>query len=494
MALLNYANSISEIEDFLSADSAYLKLAFTGDGHIVTHGIDYTPDFSTVDGTNGGRGLVKGSNNNIKEVLRGTNTWAALSVADLPCIDNLLGAQNNIDTTIPTAKAVIDYIGSFVRTAETMRFMGVINYSTRDGFYYTATGGTTHKGLPNSWNTGDSYRIGIVDSSEKIELAGYTIEPGDMFVCTNTGSGTMSSSSWTVIQTNINGTKLTTINGQPHSFYATDDTPITMFAPITRGERGNVLISIGDNTPKWGSLFNNDGNLHINYIEGTEGTEGQQVSIFNIPIIASKTQKQLYSGASINFLSDNDEQFFSYDGSTKLTAYLLPATIDVLGGVKIGKESDGRYGTLGDTTGPTVSIDDKGIIYLTKENIEFALGYIPSNVHNIVNENDLGYAPQIQDGGPIGADYLVLASDAEGNPNWNSLPITAFKDSWRDIQVNDDSIDNTISDDGYSIPKPLNFKPSANVCVVKTDQEDCVELSFDLTWYNINSDTYELTR
>jgi hypothetical protein len=78
-----------------------------------------------------------------------------------------------------------------------------------------------------------------------------------------------------------------------------------------------------------------------------------------------------------------------------LTAYLLPATIDVLGGVKIGKESDGRYGTLGDTTGPTVSIDDKGIIYLTRENIEFALGYIPSNVHNIVNENDLGYAPRI---------------------------------------------------------------------------------------------------
>jgi hypothetical protein len=49
-----------------------------------------------------------------------------------------------------------------------------------------------------------------------------------------------------------------------------------MFAPITRGERGNILISIGDNTPKWGSLFNSDdGNLHINYIEGTEGTEGQ---------------------------------------------------------------------------------------------------------------------------------------------------------------------------------------------------------------------------
>lgn len=490
MALLNYANSISEIEDFLSADSAYLKLAFTGDGHIVTHGIDYTPDFSTVDGTNGGRGLVKGSNNNIKEVLRGTNTWAALSVADLPCIDNLLGAQNNIDTTIPTAKAVIDYIGSFVRTAETMRFMGVINYSTRDGFYYTATGGTTHKGLPDSWNTGDSYRIGIVDSSEKVELAGYTIEPGDMFVCTNTGSGTMSSSSWTVIQTNINGTKLTTINGQVHSFYATDDTPVTIFAPTTRGESGNILISTGDNMPKWGSLFNgDDGNLHINYIEDN----GNQISIFNIPIIASKTSKQLYSGASINFLSDNDEQFYSYDGSTKLTAHLLPATIDVLGGVKIGKESDGRYGTLGDTTGPTVSIDNEGIIYLTKENIEFALGYTPSNVHNIVSEDALGYAPQIQDGSTIGVDYLVLSADADKNPSWNSLPITAFKDSWRDIQVNKNSISD-INNEGYHTPKPLNFGPSENVCVVATDQGDWVDLSFDLTWYDITSGTYELTR
>ena len=118
-----------------------MKLVFTQDGHIITHGLDYTPDFEL-----GKRGLVSGSTTPTG-VLRGNNTWKDIDINDLP-VGALEGTGNN--ETVPTTKAVIDYIGSFVKTAETLRFSGIINCS--DGSYTTIpVGGTEHQGLPRSF-------------------------------------------------------------------------------------------------------------------------------------------------------------------------------------------------------------------------------------------------------------------------------------------------------------------------------------------------------
>nr|DAX09016.1 MAG TPA: hypothetical protein [Bacteriophage sp.] len=61
MAILNFANTYEEVSGKLQipeADSGeYVKLFFTKDGHIISHGVDYTPIFST-----GNKGLVPGSN------------------------------------------------------------------------------------------------------------------------------------------------------------------------------------------------------------------------------------------------------------------------------------------------------------------------------------------------------------------------------------------------------------------------------------------------
>jgi hypothetical protein len=61
MSLLNFASTYAEVSDRLtlpeSTSGKYVELVFTKDGHIITHGTDYTQTFSA-----GKRGLVPGSN------------------------------------------------------------------------------------------------------------------------------------------------------------------------------------------------------------------------------------------------------------------------------------------------------------------------------------------------------------------------------------------------------------------------------------------------
>ena len=473
MALLNYANNISEIEEFLSASSGtsnYLKLAFTQDGHIITHGVDYTPDFTVMDGPNGGRGLVKGSTNNPKEILRGNNTWSQLLVTDLPCSTNLNEVN---DETIPTTKAVVDYIGSFVRTAETMRFMGVIRYTESSGFE-TMTKGSYTQGLPTSWVMGDTYRIGVMSDSAGVTFSGQKVEPGDMLVCINDGGGDMQySNDWSIIQTNV--TKQSTFNGTPIHFYATDSIPIKFHAPTVTGTNGNILISRGENEPKWGSLqITPEGKLNI------LDNEGQLVGN-SYEIIANKVHKPLTAGIGINFT--DQEQGFSafYDGKQQLNINVSPADTTTLGAVIIDTDHGSRGGEMGY---PTISIEADGTLYLTKENIENALGYSPSTMYDVVSTEKMGYAPKITLDDTIieNTNYRVLSSDESGNPYWRALPLTAFSDTKRDIFIAGNSIGEAA----------LNFIPTGDI-YVKADpnNDEIVDLSFGLSWYNINTRAYE---
>ena len=471
MALLNYADSLQEIKDFLNASSGtanYLKLAFTKDGHIITHGVDFTPDFTATTGPNGGRGLVKGSTNNPKEFLRGNNTWNQIAVSDLPYSDTLTNSDNN---HIPTTKAVVDYIGTFIKGAETMRFMGVINYDK--GLYNVlSSSGISQPYWPNICNIGDTYRIGTASDSEAT-FAGYKCESGDMLICIKDNNDNNISTNdkeyWAVIQTNINGTKETNINGTITHYYATDSMPVTIFAPTSQGLSGNILVGkTTSNAPVWGSLqITEDGKLHINDDNGLTLN-------FGTDIVAKKTTAQLEPGIGLNF--DEGSTLF-FDGSVQTKINLVGASTTNLGGVKI----DTTHGT--DNT-PTISIDPyDSTIYITAENIKNALGYDPSGIYSIVNTEKEGYAPKIIiDSAELDSSYRVLASSADGTPNWFALPLTAFRDTQRDIQIGGESI-------GQS---NLNFIPTGDIYLkADANNDDVVDLSFGLNWYNISTRTHE---
>jgi hypothetical protein len=51
MALLNFAKTYDEVKSYINLTESnsgdYVKLIFTKDGHIITHGHDYTKDYNS---------------------------------------------------------------------------------------------------------------------------------------------------------------------------------------------------------------------------------------------------------------------------------------------------------------------------------------------------------------------------------------------------------------------------------------------------------------
>ena len=460
MAILNYANTYNEVKDYINVSSNtsdYLKLLFTGDGHIITHGLDYTPDFSPEQ-----RGLVTVSSGRKIDFLRANNTWHPITVEDLPISQALDGTVDN--TTIPTSKAIFDYVGGFIKVAETLRFKGIINYINGD--YQTVTSDSTTNEFPQLCEIGDTYRIGNVEGSAT--FAGALCEPGDMLICiknnTSTNISTNNGEYWSVIQTNINGTKKTTINGVENYFYATANDPIEFFAPQKVGNKGNVLVSIGKDAPIWGNLTFIDGNLVI--ID-----ESDEIQL-TVQVSASSLVNSLTAGVGLTYNTESD----TFNGSTASTLNLMKATTTSLGGIKI----DSDHGIEG---GATVSVDYDGTIYITAENIKNALGYDVANIHGVVNTEADGLAPRITNtNGMMTNEYYVLASrNGEENPDWYQLSASVFQDTWRDIQVNGESM----------ATKALNINHSDDIFVREEELENIVNLSFGISWYNISAGAYE---
>ena len=89
MALLNFANTYAEISGNLSLPEStsgdFVKLFFSKDGHIISHGKDFTPTF-----TPNMRGLVPISSGKATEIFRGNATWAEITTADLPIASSTL--------------------------------------------------------------------------------------------------------------------------------------------------------------------------------------------------------------------------------------------------------------------------------------------------------------------------------------------------------------------------------------------------------------------
>lgn len=390
MALLNYAKSIQEINTKLSIDvlkitttdvNNFPKLFFTEDGHIITHGRDYTRLFSS-----GTSGLVNGSSGLVTEFLRGNNTWGAITVSDLPIWQ--ASDKVGIASKLYTSEQVDQKIKDGFSANDAMRFKGTIT-KTETG--YTATGFPGK--FPTKCEVGDTYRV-----TASGQYAEQYCEAGDLLICIKGGSaGNLNTSAyWTVVQSNINGEVQHTINGAAFNVYSSSTDKFNFYAPKESGTEGQLLQSKGDLTaPAWvnaqsitvgditaeakAKLFTALSLSTAGVLSMTIGgtTKSQTASgTWNIGILgnaatATKVNHALSVKGGGLTLSSN------FDGSTDTTISLQQATTSNIGGVSIdtGKRSSET------TLKPTISVSN-GMIFLTAENIKNALGYIPESSAN----------------------------------------------------------------------------------------------------------------
>jgi hypothetical protein len=155
-----------------------------------------------------------------------------------------------------------------------------------------------------------------------------------------------------------------------------------MFAPVSAGASGNILISGGTGSaPVWANP--------ASIVIGT----------------ASKVANALTNGVGL--------LKFSYNGSAAVKINLAPATTSSIGGVSIDN-----------ATKPTISVDSNGKIFLTRANLENAYGgkisgentwrdikignvSIGSKALNIDSSGDI-YVAKAETGDTVTIDFGVL--------------------------------------------------------------------------------------
>ena len=306
MALLNFITQYKDAAKYKdltasspslegSQENDYVKLIFTKDGHIITHGTDYIP---------WGNGTIP--------------------IDKLPIADG----KNPDNTHLWDSATINQKINESYVINSAMRFKGTIGLNPT----YNGTSDTNKylvndvkSGIPSA-QVGDTYRV-----TKSGNYEGFQCEAGDLLMCI-TASGTNKAAEWTVAQTNINGTVDFVINGKVHKIYSNDASGLTVFAPVSAGAAGNILISGGTGSaPVWANP--------TSIVIGT----------------ASKVANALTNGVGL--------LKFSYDGSAAVKINLAPATTSSIGGVSIDN-----------ATKPTISVDSNGKIFLTRANLENAYG------------------------------------------------------------------------------------------------------------------------
>lgn len=338
MALLNFANTYAEISGNLSLPEStsgdFVKLFFSKDGHIISHGKDFTPTF-----TPNMRGLVPISSGKATEIFRGNATWAEITTADLPIASSISDAITNgtASTTILNTQQIVEYVGNAFAANDAMRYKGTITYS--NGSYTTHTvAGVEVQGFPTKCEVGDTYRV-----TSRGTYAGQTCSAGDLLICIQdgTGSGLNTAAYWTAVEANINGQVKHTVNGTSIYVYSNSTNTFTIYAPTTGGTQGQVLLSKGSAAPTWAA--------QSTLVVGE----------------AKKVSNALSLGAGLTFGTAG----VTYNGSAARTISLVAATTTTIGGVIVDKDS----------TNKTISVTSAGSIYLTKQNVINALGYDPAS-------------------------------------------------------------------------------------------------------------------
>lgn len=442
MALLNFATSYNDVADKLklspSETGDYIKLYFTKDGHIITHGVDYIP---------WGTGIIP------IDKLPVDNT-----VADDKHLWDSLTIQNKINQ-------------SFVAN-DAMRFKGTIGLTSANNYIIN---GAEAEFPSKTAEVGDTYRVVTAG-----RYAGVQCEVGDLLICIIADS-TGKNTAWTVAQTNINGQIYHTINGVQKGFYSNDTDTFSIFAPTTAGALGQVLTSRGGNsTPIWtnqseitaGGLtdaakkalftaltYTND--ILTVTIGGTtktatiHGRRAVNVNSTEVLAISDSTALKFVNGNGVSFIWDSKNKNLSVNANTNFSTDLV----------------NKNY---------AVKVDSNQQLYV---NVPWS-----GTTYNVVSKDANGLAPQLINTNKefITQNFYLLAStDGQTTPSWYRLSSNAFENTWRTIKVGGVSIGN----------KTLNFMPTGDIYVKTADQDstsaDDFDIGFGLAWYNVSTGKYE---
>ena len=442
MALLNFATSYNDVADKLklspSETGDYIKLYFTKDGHIITHGVDYIP---------WGTGIIP------IDKLPVDNT-----VADDKHLWDSLTIQNKINQ-------------SFVAN-DAMRFKGTIGLTSANNYIIN---GAEAEFPSKTAEVGDTYRVVTAG-----RYAGVQCEVGDLLICIIADS-TGKNTAWTVAQTNINGQIYHTINGVQKGFYSNDTDTFSIFAPTTAGALGQVLTSRGGNSaPIWtnqseitaGGLtdaakkalftaltYTND--ILTVTIGGTtktttiHGRRAVNVNSTEMLAISDSTALKFVNGSGVSFIWDSKNKNLSVNANTNFSTDLV----------------NKNY---------AVKVDSNQQLYV---NVPWS-----GTTYNVVSKDANGLAPQLINTNKefITQNFYLLAStDGQATPSWYRLSSNAFENTWRTIKVGGVSIGN----------KTLNFMPTGDIYVKTADQDstsaDDFDIGFGLAWYNVSTGKYE---
>lgn len=442
MALLNFSTSYNEVANKLklspSETGDYIKLYFTKDGHIITHGIDYIP---------WGTGIIP------IDKLPIDNT-----VADNKHLWDSLTIQNKINQSFAANDA--------------MRFKGTIGLTSANNYIIN---GIEAEFPSKTAEVGDTYRVVTAG-----RYAGVQCEVGDLLICIKADS-TGKTTAWTVAQTNINGQIYHTINGVQKGFYSNDTDTFSIFAPTTAGALGQVLTSRGGNSaPGWinqseitaGRLtdaakkalftaltYTND--VLTVTIGGTtktatiHGRRAVNVNSTQVLAISDSTALKFINGSGVSFIWDSKNKNLSVNANTNFSTDLV----------------NKNY---------AVKVDSDQQLYV---NVPWS-----DTTYNVVSKYANGLAPQLINTNKkfITQNFYLLAStDGQATPSWYRLSSNAFENTWRTIKVGGVSIGN----------KTLNFIPTGDIYVKTADQDstsaDDFDIGFGLAWYNVSTGKYE---
>lgn len=442
MALLNFATSYNDVADKLKLSQSetgdYIKLYFTKDGHIITHGIDYIP---------WGTGVIP--------------------IDKLPVNNTVADNKHLWDS-----KTILDKINQSFVANDAMRFKGTIGLTSANNYIIN---GIEAEFPSKTAKVGDTYRVVTAGRYDGVQC-----EVGDLLICI-TADSTGENTAWTVVQTNINGQIYHTINGVQKGFYSNDTSTFSIFAPTTAGALGQVLTSRGGNSaPIWTNQSEiTAGGLtdaakkalfttltYINdvltvTIGGTtktatiHGRRAVNVNSTEVLSISDSTALNFKNGNGISFTWDSINKNLSVNANTNFSTDLVSKNY-------------------------AVKVDSNQQLYV---NVPWA-----NTAYGVVSKDANGLAPQLINTNKtfIGQSfYLLASSDGQATPSWYKLPSNAFINTWRTIKVGGVSIGN----------KTLNFMPTGDIYVKTVDQDststDDFDIGFGLAWYNVSTGKYE---
>ena len=447
MALLNFALTYNEVSDKLHLEQSntgdYIKLYFTKDGHIISHGVDYIP-----------WGIGK------------------IPIDKLP-VDNTVADNDHLWDSA----TIQDKINKSFVANDAMRFKGTIGLKSLNN--YTINGEDAE--FPSKTAVvGDTYRVvspGL--------YAGIQCEVGDLLICIQ-ADPTGETTDWTVAQTNINGQIYHTINGVQKGFYSNDTESFSIYAPTTSGARSQVLISEGPLTSQ--SWINQSDIIAGNLTDEAKKALFTNLNYTNDELtvtIGGTTRTTTISGRRA--IDVNSTEVLPTSDSTALN--FINGN-----GVSFTWDSTNKNLSVNANTDYETDIVNKNYAVKTDDTTNQLYVNVPwiDTTYDVVSKDANGLAPQLipNNGKFITQEfYLLAAENDQAAPGWYRLSNNSLINTWRTIKVGGTSIGD----------KSLNFMPTGDIYVKTVDQnidpdldtDNEFDIGFGIAWYNISTSEYE---